>query len=93
MSKPDFRKLAKHLYEKAEREGISLHIPDPEREKLVEKLLKNVKYNGGEQKEMSKKSWKSKLRNYAIMATAMATGAIVIVSTSSAGQSVYGGHN
>lgn len=90
--KPDFRKLAKHLYDMAEKNGIDIHLPEQDMEKTVRYLLNNVKYNGGEQENTSKKSWKGKLRSYAIMASALATGALVYASTTDT-QSIYGGHN
>ena len=86
------RELAKRIAEMGEARGINVCQRDDEKMKeVVRALLMEIKYDEGEQKEMLKKNWKGKLRTYMLIASGLATGAIVIAGSTQ--QAIAGGHN
>lgn len=89
----NIRELAKRIIDIADARGINVCQADQEQmRKVVKALLMEIKYDEGEQKEMLKKNWKGKLRTYMLIATGLASGAIVIAAGSTQ-QAIAGGHN
>ena len=84
--------LAKRIIDIADARGINVcQANQEEMRKVVKALLMEIKYDEGEQKEMLKKNWKGKLRTYMLIASGLATGAIVIAGSTQ--QAIAGGHN